>query len=201
MTQELGPRAAYERRVWRLAYLLTGNAPGAALLVDRILRDQPSLEQLEPARLDRVVVQHARGLPRPKAPAPVPALASLRPEAAKALDAVRELPEQPREAWVLARVDEVDELHMSRAMDCSKTAARNHLAAADQQMSARFGASAEAAASAIRSFADSLDPGPIIQAHRQERRRRLKLRAMYIAGASLVSLLVIALALLQRWFA
>jgi DNA-directed RNA polymerase specialized sigma24 family protein len=120
---------AYQRRVWRLAYLLTGNAPGAAALVDRVIRAQPDLMNLEPARLDRLVIQHAREVPT----APILAAASLPepdPEIRRTLEAVIRLPEQPREAWVLARVDELDELHISRAMDCSRTASMHHLAAA-----------------------------------------------------------------------
>jgi hypothetical protein len=201
MARDHGIAEAYDRRTWRLAYLLTGNATGAALLVDRIRRDQPNLEQLEPARLDRVVIQHARELP-PRRRTPVAETPSLQEDPAfrKALDAVLTLPEQPREAWILSRVDQVDELHMSRAMDCSRTAARLHLAAADQQMSAAFDAGADAAAARIRAVADTLDPAPIIAAHRAERRRQRKQRAMYIGGAAIVSLLIIALALLQRWF-
>src|SRR5215207_1672933 len=131
MSDKAAHRAAYERRVWRLAYLLSGDPAGAAVLVDRVLRGQPDLASLEPARLDRVVIQHARELPRrrgavPPITAPVPA-----GEVRKAMDALLSIPEQPREAWVLARVDELDELHFSRAMDCSRTASRNHLAAGD----------------------------------------------------------------------
>jgi hypothetical protein len=204
MARDTGMRDAYERRVWRLAYLLTGNAAGAALLADRIRRDQPNLEQLEPARLDRVVIQHARELHAltRRRHAPAAAQPALRedPEFRSALNSVLALPEQPREAWVLARVDQVDELHMSRAMDCSRTAARNHLASADHLMSAASAAPPADTAARIRAFADSLDPAPIIAAHRVERRRRFKQRGMYILGAALVSLLVIALAILQRWF-
>src|SRR5687767_13779453 len=101
MSDKAAHRAAYERRVWRLAYLLSGDPAGAAVLVDRVLRDQPDLGSLEPARLDRVVIQHARDLPRRrKAVLPI-AVTAPQGEAAKALDALLTLPEQPREAWVL----------------------------------------------------------------------------------------------------
>jgi hypothetical protein len=204
MSDKAAHRAAYERRVWRLAYLLSGDPAGAALLVDRVIRDQPDFAALEPARLDRVVIQHARELPRARtAILPIP-LTSATPAAEsparKALDAVLSLSEQPREVWVLARVDELDELHFSRAMDCSRTASRNHLAAADDHMAKSLSTSAAEAAATLRAFADGLDPAPIIQSYREHaRKRRLRLAA-YFAGAMLVGLLIISLALLQGWF-
>ena len=196
MARDAQQREVYERRIWRLAYLLTGNAPGAARLADRVLRDQPRIERLEPARLDRTVIQHARDLPRTTSEA-IPDLPAPQGEAAEALRAVLSLPEQPREAWVLARVDELEDLHVSRAMDCSKTASRNHLNAADAQMASRFAGDALRPARALRAFADSLDPGRIIRAHRQERRTRAVRRAAVVASVALVALLVLALLLLR----
>jgi hypothetical protein len=55
-------RPGLERRIWRLAFLLSGDREGAAALVDRILDAQAKPEALEPARLDRLVIQQARGL-------------------------------------------------------------------------------------------------------------------------------------------
>jgi DNA-directed RNA polymerase specialized sigma24 family protein len=190
---------AYQRRVWRLAYLLTGNAPGAAALVDRVFRAQPDLMNLEPARLDRLVIQHARDLPV-AAPLAAGQLPEPPPGVRRTLDAILKLPEQPREAWVLARVDELDELHVSRAMDCSKTASMHHLAAADTQMAAALGDTAAAAIRSLRGFADALNPDPIIRAHRELARRIRFRRAALTGGALLVLVLVFALALLQGWF-
>src|ERR1043165_2140662 len=123
-----------ERRIWRLAYILTGDSAGAAALVDRVLRTRPDAVALEPARLDRLIIQQARELPRGRITPP----AGVDPPE-QALAVVLAMPEQPREAWVLTHLDGLDELHVSRAMDCSRTAARNHLNAAEQTARARLG--------------------------------------------------------------
>src|SRR5262245_21467690 len=120
-------RDALERRVWRLAYLLTGDRDGAAALVDRILGAQGHREGLGPARLDRLVIQQAREMIGVGVHYPGGAQEQEKDLAMRALKASHTLAAQPREAWVLARVDMVDELWMSRAMDCSRTAARTHL--------------------------------------------------------------------------
>ena len=122
-------RPGLERRIWRLAFLLSGDREGAAALVDRILNAQSKPEALEPARLDRLVIQQARGLLRPMHDRLDRDTSDL---AALALQTARSISEQPREAWILSRIDGVDELWMSRAMDCSRgapTASQSFLSA------------------------------------------------------------------------
>jgi hypothetical protein len=181
-------RAAIERRVWRLAYLITGDAAGAARLADRIFRARVDLDALDAARLDRVIIQQAREIRPPRRTTPDAAAQALRPEgdAAELLATVRQIPEQPREAWVLARVDNLDELHISRAMDCSKTAARNHLHAAEEKVLARYGPRLQQMVDALRAFADSLDPGRIIIEQRLLRRREARKRALLITAITIV---------------
>jgi uncharacterized membrane protein YccC len=86
---------------------------------------------------------------------------------------------------------------VSRPLDCSKTTSQNHLGAADAQMAARFGGDAMAPARALRSFADRLDPGRIILAHRADRRRRAVRMAAVLGVAAGVALLLGALVLLR----
>ena len=57
------PVGPHERRIWRLAFLLAGDADRAAALIATVLRDQPHPERLEPGRLDRLVILHAREIP------------------------------------------------------------------------------------------------------------------------------------------
>jgi hypothetical protein len=187
-------RAAVERRIWRLAFLLTGDAASAAVLADRIVRGQPELLTLEPARLDRAIIQHARELPARRARVQrYPEQDQPRPEgdAAETLASLLALPGQPREAWILARLDQVDELHMSRAMDCSRSAARNHLHAAEERMHARFGPRVQPMIESLRRFADSLDPGRILSVHRA-RRRKARLRRWLVLGGVLGILAMLA---------
>lgn len=187
-------RAALERRVWRLAFLLTGDGAGAAVLVDRVLDAQEDPASLEPARLDRLVIQQARGLARvQRAKAEITDAGARR-----ALEAALSLEHQPLEAWVLARVDDVDDLWLGRAMDCSKSAARNHLNAAEERMKAVLGAGYGADVAALKRFADGLDAGPIIASERAARRKRAWRRRIAIGVVVGIVVLGAGLIALQR---
>ena len=88
---------------------------------------------------------------------------------------------------------------MSRAMDCSRTAARTHLSAADDTMRARLGGAYEETIVAMRSFADGLDPGPIIAANRLARKKtRFRRRTAVAIGAAIVGLAVLLVLLELR---
>jgi hypothetical protein len=86
---------------------------------------------------------------------------------------------------------------MSRAMDCSRTAARMHLSGADDQMKARLGARYDLAVDALRRFADGLDPGPIIAAHRLQRQKRAFRRRTAWFTAAGIALLGVLLAVVK----
>ncbi|MBL9030739.1 MAG: hypothetical protein JNM80_03415 [Phycisphaerae bacterium] len=180
--------AAIERRCWRLAFLVTGSASAATVVADRVMQGRLDPEGMEPGRLDRLIVQQARGVPArvgiTDASLEMPAAAL------SALRGLLSLAHQPREAWVLSRVDELDELRMSQAMDCSRTAARNHLSAGDERMRAILGADLDTSAAALRAFADSLDPGPIMRRVREAQRHAARRRLVKLAAvAGLIVLL------------
>lgn len=180
-----------DRRVWRLAFLLTANPDAASTLVS--ILPAPRHDAIEPAILDRTIIQNARSLPRADAvnlsatPLCAPVTLTL---ATDALAAAHKLPRQPLEAWILKRIDDLDDLHIARAMDCSKTAARTHLAAADEAMALRLADRLPSALAALRDYIDSLDPTPLIAAHRHRRKirraNRLKIAAGLIAAALLL---------------
>lgn len=177
-----------EARVWRLAFLLTSDPDAAARLAARLPRLQPDFATLEPARLDRLVIQTARTMPRPAH------TADRTPRHISTLQhALASLPPQQREAWVLSRVDTVDDLWMSRAMDCSKTAARSHLAAADAALHATLGDDLPTALDALRAQADAVDPAPLIVEARAELRRSHRRR---LAIAGLIAFLALSAAVI-----
>ncbi len=175
-----------ERRIWRLAFLLTGDPEAAAGLITRVLRSRPDPTTLDPARLDRLIILRSRE----SAPTPRTLSAIDAPEgAASALGAALRLPPQPLEAWVLSRVDLLDELHVSRAMDCSRTATRTHLGAADERMKTLLGDRLEASVGALRAYADALDPEPLIARARERARRHRNRRAAIVLGIGAIALL------------
>jgi hypothetical protein len=130
-----------------------------------------------------------------RSPAPLPA--GQNDLAHKTLSTALSMPRQPLEAWMLSRVDDLDELHMARAMDCSRTALRNHLTAGDEHMRARLGDGAAAAIAALKSYADALDPGPIIAEHRVRRQKQRNRRRLIIGAVALIAVLGAALVILR----
>lgn len=183
-------KQAYERRAWRLALLLTGN-PAAAASIALDAGRRKDLASLPADRLDRLVIQHARELPDKKRGSWPTSLPTPDPQTTASLEFLGNLPVQPRDAFILERIDELDELHAARAMDCSKTALANHLAAADKAFSAAFGDAAESHVKSMRSYADSLDPDPAISAKREEQRRKRKQRRVLILILVIVGFLVV----------
>ncbi|MCC6659647.1 MAG: hypothetical protein IT437_02050 [Phycisphaerales bacterium] len=183
----------YERRIWRLAFLLTGDAERAAGVIETVLRDQPHPEGVDAGRLDRLIILHAREVPRGTVPA-----VGMGAEAARGMGVLLALPQQPREAWVLTRLDGLDELRVSRAMDCSRTAVARHLKAADEQMGHRLGDALNRCVAALRREADAIDPAPLIAAALEKRRKDRLGRALVVGGITLIVVAAAAIVAL-RW--
>jgi DNA-directed RNA polymerase specialized sigma24 family protein len=211
---------ARARRVWRLAWLLSGaDRALARAAAARVLGLRRDLARLEPARLDRLCVlaaRHAaararrggpggparvsgRGEPAGIGPTAAPrtaaaaagsaasdsvsiSSAAMPAEVAAAIvrDAAAALPRQSLEAWILTRIEQLDEVRVARAMDCSRTAAERHLRRADELvqpvLAGWTGGRPEAALDLLRAALDRLDPGPEVKAVRARVRRARRLR-------------------------
>ena len=172
-------REAFEARTWRLALLLTGDAWGASRTLDGVARSLGDLSKVDGVKLDRMIVTQARdvaGLPASKRG--LPADEAMPPEgpAAATFDVLRRMKPQPREAWVLTRVDELDEIHVARAMDASKTASGHHLKAAEAMLADRLGDETSEGIEGLRRWADEMDPEPWLTIHRERMKRRRKIK-------------------------
>jgi hypothetical protein len=164
-------REACERRVYRLAVLLTGSSVAAVKVMKQVLDAQPDLRNIDGAHMDRLTVLRSREFTPMALNDPV-----VPPEVAEAL---AKLPAQQREAWVFARVYRMDQREMARAMDCSTTALSMHLDQADEAMARWLGRDAKVAADQLLRYQLALDV-PAVQRHwrwRNERLRRVALRA------------------------
>lgn len=202
-------REAYERRVWHLATLLSGDQDRAAALALRIVDTRAALEELDAPRLDRLVILTARrwrdeqGAAQPP-PGDAAAGADGRgkenavPEALAILEFLRGRPFQHGEVWILRRVDALEDIRASQAMDCSRSAAGRFLERAEEELEARFRLPSEDLAAIVRAYADRLEPAPVLSAHRagraRRRRRRRAVVVIAVIGAALFGLLV-----LLRW--
>lgn len=117
------------RRVYRLAWLVTGDAGRAGRVTSTVLARHQQARGLPDHRLDRLTILAARReLGTGPAPGPEP-LASLEP--------------QWREAWILIRVLGHSLRESARAMDCSRAAIRRHLRLADAEVSGAPGGRSE----------------------------------------------------------
>ncbi|MBC7836087.1 MAG: hypothetical protein H7Y88_13455 [Phycisphaerales bacterium] len=187
--------SAPQRRAWRLAYLLTGlNSEAASRLAMQTARPGGGGGGgADLARLDRQVVLAARLWSRSgKAIRGAAADQSHEPlrsgdsPAASLLRAVLALPRQALEVWVLTRLDELGELHVARAMDCSKTAAKAHLRRAEAVLS-ESKVQTPGALAELRAALDSVDPAPWITAA-AERRRKVRRRKAAMGALAVVAL-------------
>lgn len=190
MTGGAEVRSAWQRRAWRLALLLTGDASRAGDVVRAARRALRHGAPPDAAQLDRLIIQQlrvaARRRPRTTQPHPQPT----DPSARRLLEALHALPQQPREAWVLRRIDRLDERHTARAMDCSRTAAERHLAAADRALTSQLDQTLDAATTALQAWADHLPVDELMEATaaRAAHARRRRLAVSVAIGLGVVML-------------
>lgn len=171
-------RSACERRVYRLATLLTGSPRAAVAIVESVVDAQPDLGALDSAHLDRLTVLRSRES----------AAAALALDGAprRLADALAELPFQAREAWIFRRLYRVEDREAARAMDCSVTAADRHLERADIELTETLGSEPDAAIEAFRRYTLTLDlPGPVRRRRRMRDRQRRALWLIVLAGVAL----------------
>ncbi|TVQ54042.1 MAG: hypothetical protein EA377_06555 [Phycisphaerales bacterium] len=159
----MADRQACERRVYRLATLLTGNPRLAAGVITVVVDARPDLDRLDSAHLDRLTVLRSREIRPGRLVDP-----ALPDEVAETLAS---LPPQQREAWVFARVYGMPLREIARAMDCSLKAIERHLDQADRAMEALKSISAEEAAKRLLAFSMRLDVPAFYRI--QQRRRRI----------------------------
>ena len=163
-------REACERRVYRLATLLTGDPAAAARVIEAVVDAQPDLRRLDGTRLDRLTVLRSREVE----PGTLDALA---PQAATALAG---LPPQPREAWVLTHAYGLSLRDTARAMDCSTTATTRHIEHARQALAERLGDRVKGLGADVRGYSSSLT---VPAFYRARRARRLLLRRLLVLAA------------------
>ncbi len=168
-------RHACERRIYRLASLLTGNPHAAIGVIESAIDAQPDLRRPDSAHLDRLTVLRSREI----CPGRIDD-AALSPAVAAALAA---LSAQQREAWVLRHVYRTPFRETARAMDCSNTATRRHLKRAEESMNATLADDATQAGEVLLRYSLSLDVPPFYHRRRERRARRRQL--MLLAGTLL----------------
>ncbi|HWB20208.1 MAG TPA: sigma factor-like helix-turn-helix DNA-binding protein [Phycisphaerales bacterium] len=122
---------ACERRVYRLATLLTGSHRAGGRVLLRVLQAQPRLVDLDDAHMDRLTVLSAREL------------AGARFEGSKNVNqyvaAVAGLTSQQREAWTFCRLYGLNAREAAKAMDCSWKAVQSHLTSAEHALAGLLG--------------------------------------------------------------
>lgn len=177
-------RQACERRVYRLAALLTGRRASAVRVIEQVLRAKPNLQSLDSEHMDRLTVLRSR-----EQATATPDLPELDRNIATAL---ADLTSQQREAWVFISVYQLDDRTAAKAMDCSFRAARQHHDLADAQLRTRLGRGVPDAAKRVREAMMQVDV-PAFYRDRQRRRRRTKriLLTLAIVAGALIAVAVL----------
>jgi len=157
-------RMSCERRVYRLAVLLTGDRVAAARVIEEVVGAQPDLRSLDGAHLDRLTILRSREVRS----------SALRDETLPAAigDALATVAAQQREAWVLTRVYQLGPRELARAMDCSVTASARHLEQADRALVEALGARTDEAAVLLLKLSHALDVPEFYRARMASGRRR-----------------------------
>ncbi len=180
-TETMLDREACERRVYRLATLLTGNPVAATRVIESVVDAQPDLRRLDDTHMDRLTVLRSREL------TPGRLVVGTVPPAV--CEALALLTSQQREAWVFTHVYRVEMRDAARAMDCSVTATRRHLQVAEDTVAERLGAAVEQAVEALLSYSMALDVPAFYRAARRRRRRRRLLFMIGAVGAALLAII------------
>lgn len=172
-------RSACERRIYRLATLLTGHPIAATRIIDGVVRAQPDLDRIDGAHLDRLTVLRSREIS--------PALLIDDHVPRDVAGVLAKLPAQPREAWIFHRVYRLAPRDVARAMDCSVTATERHLALAEEAFAAL-----PAAADALLEYSMRLDIPEFYREAQQRRRRRRRLLLWAAVAVGLIAIIGVA---------
>jgi hypothetical protein len=168
---------AYQRRVWRLALLLTDSGAQADATLTHVLRTQSDILRIGESRLERMVVLASRQPAEAGGERSLNSLVELDESAVRLWRAVRQLEQQPREAWIFRDLEGAELIPAARAMDCSRTALEQvHRKAALESLQATLGDAYDEALASLRSSLDAIDPTEALELAasvvRQARARR-----------------------------
>jgi len=174
-------RDSCERRIYRLALLLSGRPDTAGAVVRSVLGDRGGIRAADVARLDRLVILRCRD--HRARPLDLPGLDAFAAGVLASLDA------QPREAWLLARVFGLPEREAARSMDCSVTAVRLHLERADATIRDRLDEDRRRAmVGGLRTLVAGIDVPADVRAGWVRRRRLRRVRTLVVAAIGLAAL-------------
>lgn len=183
-THEVSELEQSLRAAWPLAVVLSGSQAGAVELLGRVACRRGIIGGRDPGRVLRLAVLAGRETHGPASRPPAPGTP-------KSLAVLDRLTGQHREAWVLTHVLGCDGIAMSRAMDCSRTAAGRFLSQAEQTVGDQLDA---AAVGRLRAWAGAMDDdqmGEVLAAvHGWRRRVRLWRWVWVLVGVGAVLIAV-----------
>lgn len=192
--------AELERDVYRRGLILTGESAGADHVAEAVLARYDNLHRVGESALLRAIVQEARAwstMEESSDPSSSPPWTPPTGPPAQLFAALKGLTGQQREAWTLSQLEQLGEVDVARAMDCSRTAMREvHLVAADGVLRPLLGASYEPALASLRAALRSIDPATRLDDVRQ-RLRKVVIRKRLVR---LLMFLVFAIVCATMWW-
>lgn len=187
-------RASCERRVYRLATLLTGDPNAAVRVIEQVVGAQPDLRRLDAAHMDRLAVLRSREIP----PVTLPVEAGGGGEGGRrVVRALAALNPQQRESWVFAHVYRMQPREIAKAMDCSVRAVQVHLTSADGVMNDQLKGGVSAAADALLRYSMALQVPGFYRAY-AARRRMWRMARRWLPWVILLAVLAAAWFVVDR---
>ena len=173
-------RESCERRVYRLATLLTGNPNAAVKVIKSVVNAQPDLRKLDDSHMDRLTVLRSREI---KPRAIINPLVPLR-----LAQALASLAPQQREAWVFLHVYKIPLRDVSKAMDCSTTATERHIHQATNELTEKLSTVSDEAGQILLSYSMTLE---VPEFYRASQRRKYRMKWFYRVAAAVFILAAI----------
>lgn len=186
---------ALQRRVYRLALLLTDRAAHAEAILTHVVEAHRDLRAVGESQLEQHAVFDARvwraaASSDPPAEGSVSAMLDPDSDAAELWRTVVAMPGQPREAWILRDLEGVGPVPAARAMDCSRNAINDvHLPAARSIIDDALGSRAADARQALAHALEAVRADAAIDAAAR-RRRAAATRRRALTAVGFAALLV-----------
>lgn len=175
------------RESWNLGWQLSGSPEGATAALVRVLAAHDDIRKLAQDRRHRLTVMGAREWLARDSTAPragtVPCIG--------AVDRVRALDPQPREAWVMLELNRWGEIEASRAMGVARSAVASYHRSAHSDLQKALGSGYDGAVESIRAGGPASEVDAGIDAAMRTARRFTRRRRIFAALKLALLLLVL----------
>lgn len=170
---------AAERDIWRKGLALTGDPEGATRVLVSVWKVRTDVLRLHESRVARLVATRSRDVIEDRGgygrglieAARRPGGPAISEEARRAVEAIGDLEQRLREAWVMRRVLGMDDLDIARATGVAKASVERNAANAEETLQLRLEGEYAKAVEDWSGFVMSYEPRVELEQARQRQKR------------------------------